>query len=253
MLKTSKDQMAFKCTILVIAASLLLSVHGKLKPAECLTGEFHKASPGPETKEYKACLAYKDKTCCTAEFTKQLARSPVKIGNFSWNTCSKPLSPKCEAYMKEVECFYQCSPNVGYFKGAYKGSFTGVPVCSTFCNAWFDACKSDQTCAKNWITGFDLNAYKENKCKPTSTCKTFSEVYGNAEGLCQEMWGASFKYVKSKVKHDCMHLNASDPLGISTNYKVAEKLNKVHSSGIWTGPTYLHLAVLFSLFGLIFL
>lgn len=241
--------MALKCAILVIVSSLLGSVYGKLQPAQCLTGEFHKANPGPETNDYKACLAYKDKTCCTADFTKQLARSPVKIGNFSWNTCSTPLSSNCEAYMKEVECFYQCSPNVGYFKGAYKGSFTGVPICSTFCDAWFDACKSDLTCAKNWITDFDQNAAKENKCKPTSPCKSFSDVYGNAEGLCQEMWGASFKYVKSKVEHDCMHLNASDPLGISANFKVAEKLSKVPSSGIKTGSGYSYLAVLFSLLG----
>ena len=111
----------------------------KVKAPVCLTGIFHKPKPGPESADYKACHLFKNSTCCTAEFTQQLAVPAVKkIGNFSWVQCSQEkLSPKCEEFMKEVECFYQCSPNVGYWKGQYQGSFKHVPVCASFCDQWY--------------------------------------------------------------------------------------------------------------------
>ena len=221
-----------------IAFFLVSSVYGKIDPPRCLTGTFHKLNPGPETSDYKACHAYKDKTCCTAAFTNQLAVTPIaKIGNFSWLTCrQRSLSKQCEDFMREVECFYQCSPNVGYWKGQFRGSFVGVPICSSFCDSWFDACKDDLTCAKNWITDFDYDQNGNNLCKSSATCSKFSDIYKNGSGLCNAMWGTSFKYTVSTKPNDCMHLtginNGTDPNILKKNTLVSERYHSVYSGSI---------------------
>lgn len=229
---------AISISVVILATSFVGSVLSKLSRPVCLTGTFHKQQPSQETVEYKACYAYKDNTCCTADFTRQIDVSPIrKIGNFSWVSCTKKgFSKKCENFMKEVECFYQCSPNVGYWKGQFRGSFVGVPVCSTFCDAWFDACQDDQTCAKNWITGFDYDKSGNNKCKTTGKCRTFSDVYGNGTSLCNSMWGTSFKYTVSQKANDCMHLtgvnNGSNPNVLRKNTMVAETYFSIGSGSL---------------------
>ena len=228
---TTKEnlQVSKMCKILIVLFAFISLAFASMKSPQCLTGIYHKDTPGPETAEYKACHAYKAKTCCTAEFTKQLAPTDIKkIGNFSWNNCGS-ISKKCQTFMKEVECFYQCSPNVGYWKGQFQGSFVGVPICSSFCDAWFDSCKDDMTCAKNWITGFDFNQLGENKCKLPKNCSSFADTFKDGMGLCNSMWGASFKYTVSRSPNDCMHLNASSPGEIKKNTLVAEKYHSIDS------------------------
>ena len=220
----------------VVAILIISSVYGQLSPPRCLTGQYHKQKPGPESSDYRACFAYKNNTCCTADFTRQLAVSPIlKIGNFTWMTCGQSrFSKRCEDYMAEVECFYQCSPNVGYWKGVYPGSFVGVPICSSFCDTWFDACKDEVTCAKNWITDFTV-FQGNNKCN-TSRCMKFSEIYTNGSGLCNAMWGTSFKYTISKKANDCMNLkglyNGTDQSLLKQNTMVAETYHSVHSAAL---------------------
>lgn len=50
-----------------------------------------------------------------------------------------------------------------------------VPICSKYCDDWFEACKDDMTCAQDWLNGFNFtsNVYS---CPTSSTCRTFSEV-----------------------------------------------------------------------------
>ena len=50
-----------------------------------------------------------------------------------------------------------------------------VPICSKYCDDWFEACKDDMTCAQDWLNGFNFtsNVYS---CLTSSTCRTFSEV-----------------------------------------------------------------------------
>ncbi len=43
----------------------------------CLPGDKHKDLIGPEDDTYKACLNYKEESCCTSEFTQQLSLSDV--------------------------------------------------------------------------------------------------------------------------------------------------------------------------------
>ena len=53
----------------------------------------------------------------------------------------------------------------------YPSAFTGLPVCGDFCDNWFDACASDFTCARNWLTDWvEINGI--NHCV-NDTCQTF--------------------------------------------------------------------------------
>ena len=76
---------------------------------ECLPGGKHEelACPAPEGAEYEACFQWRDGTCCTADFTRQLSRDVItNIFEFRWDTCGN-LSLQCQEYFKRVECFYR--------------------------------------------------------------------------------------------------------------------------------------------------
>lgn len=174
----------------------------------CLPGYNHKKAPGPEGPEYKACHVFKENTCCTANFTNQLAVPVVEnIDSFNWTLCGILTKP-CQDFMVGVECFYRCSPNVAHWEDKKNPqAFINAPVCSHYCDAWFDACRDDMTCAKNWLKDFELKNWA-NSCKNTSKCQTFKKVYNDGRGLCESMWGDSFKYT-SPNDGPCLHFNFS--------------------------------------------
>lgn len=81
---------------------------------ECLSGDRHRELPCPEPEgpEYEACYQWSEETCCTAEFTEQLAGATVlNIDGFHWSRCDPPLSEQCEDYFQRVECFYRYVAN----------------------------------------------------------------------------------------------------------------------------------------------
>ena len=82
----------------------------------------------------------------------------------------------CARYIMDEECFYQCEPTlIKYQRPNMKDAAHGVPICASYCDAWFEACKDDQTCVVDWLTGFN---YTNNihKCPDGSKCRTFKEV-----------------------------------------------------------------------------
>ena len=57
--------------------------------SQCLSGGKHKIVSSPENDEYAECFDYRESSCCTANFTKQLSQSTVEYirdGNdiFNW-------------------------------------------------------------------------------------------------------------------------------------------------------------------------
>lgn len=194
-------------TVLVVAISLFMIANAAHKGhGKCLPGDKHKESPSGE-ESMAACKSYKDASCCTSDFTKQLATPPIKkVGKFSWTPCNNTLSPKCDAFMVMVECFYRCSHNTYFWKNPdYPSAIMKAPVCASFCNGWFDACKDDLTCAKNWITDFNKTETGVNTCK--KPCKNFSDYFTNGKDLCESMWGTSFVYKET----DCLQMNFTGP------------------------------------------
>ncbi|XP_001639078.3 riboflavin-binding protein isoform X2 [Nematostella vectensis] len=200
-----------------VVACIAIGTQGLTKT--CLSTSTAKTSPSSNSDVFSACQVYQNNSCCSATFTQQLS-SPVKgVGNFSWLQCGQAkLSSKCERFQVAVECFYRCSPNVAFWQNpTYKAGFLGAPLCSNFCDDWFDACKDDLTCAEDWLTGFNYTSSGENTCK--TPCKKFSEYYKNGTGLCTKQWGDSFKY--SQKSGECLNLNFN---GANPNNAVVEKL-----------------------------
>ena len=55
---------------------------------KCIDGPYHKDKPSPEGPDYVECYSWRDKSCCTADFTAELQRNRVEVlYNFSWNHC----------------------------------------------------------------------------------------------------------------------------------------------------------------------
>ncbi|XP_031564630.1 folate receptor gamma-like [Actinia tenebrosa] len=188
----------------VIVCIQLVSVNPE--PVEkCLDGRYHKPSPSPEGPDYADCFSWKNKSCCTAEFTIELKKNRVEnIWNFTWNHCGN-LSKECERYIKDEECFFQCEPNlIKWHIG--KAKIREVPICRSFCHDWFEACKYDKTCVADWGEfNYTSGSYI---CPLNSKCQTFAEVYGDGKGLCNKMWGSSFKQEESS---NCMVMRFDGP------------------------------------------
>ena len=184
--KTMKLSVAFIIILGSISSAVCLE-----RPNKCLHGDKHKEAPSSESSLH-ACLAYKENACCTAAFTKQLDTLPVKgVGNFSWSPCNGTLSSKCEAFMIEVECFYRCSHNAIFWKNPnHDSSIRKAPICASECDAWLEACKDDFTCARNWVTDYNMSSNGANTCK--QPCQKYSHVYSSGKDLCENLWGATF-------------------------------------------------------------
>ncbi|NWS55763.1 RBP protein, partial [Chunga burmeisteri] len=176
----------------------------------CLEGDTHKVKPGPEP-NMRECTLYSKSSCCYADFTKQLAHSPViKVNNNYWNRCGQ-LSKSCEDFTKKIECFYRCSPHAArWMDPSYTAAIQSVPLCQSFCDDWYEACKDDSICVHNWLTDWEWDESGENRCK--NKCIPYSEMYANGTDMCQNMWGESFKVSKSSCL--CLQMNKKDMMAI---------------------------------------
>ena len=85
--------------VLAICCFLFLQiVHSLASEGKCIKGQYHKPSPSPETSGYKACHAFKESSCCTANFTVELEANETRnLYNHSWHRCGQ-LSQKCQQY-----------------------------------------------------------------------------------------------------------------------------------------------------------
>ena len=179
-----------------------------LSAAQCLPGHKHKEKPTPGETRFAACESYESRPCCEASFTQQLASSPVRaIGNFSWTPCGSDLTPTCEKFMVEIECFYRCAPDITFWKNPdFPSAVHRLPVCARYCDEWFDACRSDLTCGEDWLRDFDTTT-TPSSCKPGRSCKNMTEMYTDGKTMCETLWGTSFMYKKSKEANDCFNLS----------------------------------------------
>ncbi|KAJ8376291.1 hypothetical protein SKAU_G00068710 [Synaphobranchus kaupii] len=191
--------------VALVGALLLLDVAFSLEEG-CLAGRGQKSFPSPET-TMKECLLYSNASCCFANFTEELVSPVTKVEHTKWDICQQ-LSDRCETYMKRVECFYQCSPQAFHWMNPdYTAGFLHVPLCVSFCDSWFDACKDDLTCAKSWLTDFKWEN-DSNHCQ--HDCVTFSKMYTNGTDLCQSMWGSSF--LASSSEGHCLQIDDQDDM-----------------------------------------
>lgn len=61
------------------------------------------------------------------------------------------LSQACERFFIQEACFYECDPNVGLWKITpnHTWKIYGMPIRSSYCDAWYQACYNDYFCASD--------------------------------------------------------------------------------------------------------
>lgn len=88
----------FALTVSLAILLQVISVLAVYTEDKCIKGKYHKASPSPETAAFKACHAFKDSSCCTANFTVELMANETRnLYNHSWHRCGQ-LSEKCQQF-----------------------------------------------------------------------------------------------------------------------------------------------------------
>ncbi|RWS13139.1 Folate receptor beta-like protein [Dinothrombium tinctorium] len=132
------------------------------------------------------------------------------------------MSQKCAKFFERDACFLNCEPHIGFWLVNARRSFGvermyKVPLCATACNEWWNACKNDFTCHRNWPKQF--NAIDQgNHCR-NSTCKRFSEIWTSAKDFCETVWNESWEYTDDQ--QPCMKLSFNPQLP-NPNKGVAE-------------------------------
>lgn len=122
------------------------------------------------------------------------------------------LSSKCEKFFIEENCLYECDKNVGKWRkhedctettsGDNGWQIENMPIKSSYCDSWYEACKEESICAGPTRSFFEmpdclaLNKRNNN----TAGCKRFKDVYTNGKDVCEVMWGNSFKYETDETK-----------------------------------------------------
>lgn len=90
--------MAVRISQLAIFLSFFSHICITKSADQCISGSFHKNSPGPEGKGYVECHPWQNKTCCTAAFTKEFKANQTKqLYGHDWHRCKK-LSKSCERF-----------------------------------------------------------------------------------------------------------------------------------------------------------
>ncbi|XP_049602071.1 retbindin [Syngnathus scovelli] len=178
-----------RALLLICAYWTTVLIVGISSEGTCLQDGKHKATPSPEP-HLKDCTLYADNSCCTQEDIQDFSHSPSASNqNEPWDKCG-PLSPVCEGYLKRVSCFYRCSPDAARWPHPHRRTYIqAVPLCHSFCRDWFDACKTDLTCARNWATD-----PRGHNC--TGTCVQYQQMYQHGRDLCESLWGDAFMTVE---------------------------------------------------------
>ncbi|XP_044309963.1 retbindin [Varanus komodoensis] len=181
-------------------ALVVLCTSAKGAEDHCLPGGKHKPSPSPEG-QLGICQIYAGNACCSPEVGQDLSRS----NDIYWNRCGS-LSSRCEEYLQHVECFYRCSPLAARWPHPQRPTAVqAVPLCQSFCDQWYEACKEDLTCARNWLTDWHWGP-EGNNC--SRDCLSYGQMYKDGKELCEAIWDDSFTV--STDPCECLTLTASD-------------------------------------------
>ncbi|XP_009297376.1 retbindin isoform X1 [Danio rerio] len=177
----------------------------------CLRDGRHKATPSPE-RHLQECSLYTENSCCSETDIQDLSVSVSTVENTHWDKCGV-LSPLCESFLKRVVCFYRCSPDAARWPHPHQGSsLKAVPLCHSFCRDWFEACKMDMTCARDWTTD-----PRGQNC--TGACVPYQQMYQHGRDLCESLWGDAFMTVEDDPGEEdgvegsscgCLTLSPSD-------------------------------------------
>ncbi|XP_070592005.1 retbindin [Erythrolamprus reginae] len=181
--------------MLMFSAMTMFWANAKDTEDRCLPGGKHKANPSAE--ELGVCQIYAENACCSPEVAQELSKANAG----SWNRCGN-LSIRCEEYLRQLGCFYHCSPIAAQWHHPQQPSaLMAVPLCQNFCDQWYDVCREDVICPGNLPWGVDgRNCSQE--------CHSFGQMYKDGKELCENIWGDAF--IVSTDPCQCLMLDASD-------------------------------------------
>ena len=107
---------------------------------------------------------------------------------------------------------------LGHFRNVAIDNVENVPVCEDYCDEWFGAYQDDLTCVENWLDPANFAPEMSNSCPAgLATCRTFREVYGSGEGLCNRMWGTAYR---NSTNSDNCTVMAFDISRLNPNFKL---------------------------------
>ncbi|KAL2100924.1 hypothetical protein ACEWY4_002685 [Coilia grayii] len=178
-------------TLILVCFSVALIARAWSQEGTCLQDGRYKAAPSPEP-HLKECSLYTDNACCSEEDIHDLLAPPASVEKAHWDKCGA-LSPVCESFLKRVMCFYRCSPDAARWPHPQHAStLKAVPLCHSFCKDWYDACRLDLTCARDWASDpRGLNC--------TGSCVPYQQMYQHGRDLCESLWGDAFVAVEDEV------------------------------------------------------
>ena len=163
---------------------------------QCITESHVKDHPTPEsTIANGTCGRYSALSCCTSITTARVDRANATDLENSWPIC-REVSNNCSHYLRANNCFYFCDPYLGLWNVSAFGHLYQVPVCASYCDEWFEACKNDSTCSSNWLSASTGN------CNANQTCRTFAETFTNGKNMCNSIW--STQYVYDQDNNNCI-------------------------------------------------
>ncbi|KII68373.1 Folate receptor alpha [Thelohanellus kitauei] len=162
----------------------------------CLKNEHDKSTPTHEnTAEMGICQPWSNYSCCSSK-TAQYITSPgeLYIRNVLYNQCPHrgTLSNKCKRYFQLDQCFYLCGSMflpwlvVTQSANGTKERWRGIPMCSSDCEAWYEACKDDFTCSATWYPSSFGTINGKPVCK--TECRKFKDFHPNARDFCETIF-----------------------------------------------------------------
>lgn len=164
------------------------------------------------------CRPWSGHACCTENSTRS-AHLEINHYNLDINHCervtNKKMSAKCQQFFIRDTCFFDCEPSIGPWveqvnRTFSKERFKHVPLCQSECDAWFDACKNDYTCAYNWPKNLNWRN-GASSCKDTSRCSRISELYENSKDFCEAV---SYARPPTAI-YDCLECGLRHRCGIT--------------------------------------
>ncbi|TGZ68526.1 hypothetical protein CRM22_004209 [Opisthorchis felineus] len=162
--------------LLVVAANAYDNRLDEIRSVEdylniCINGTHHKKAPSPEPTDDHICTDWASMSCCEHKTMRSVQDS--LLYGFNHSHC-KPMSQKCINMFKRELCFYECSPHVGPWLVKTQSlrrrerSYL-VPLCEEDCNKWYEACKNEETCVRDWSVEFEWSEV----CRKSSDHKTY--------------------------------------------------------------------------------
>ena len=183
----------------------------------CITSPPDKDHPSPEPSIAQgACGRYSAFSCCTPTTAARVDQSNATDLENLWPICGE-VSDRCLRYLRAENCFYFCEPYVEPWKGPFNGSLSRVPICASYCDEWFDACKNDSTCSSDWLETSVIAG--QHHCDANQTCQTIATTFTNGKNLCNTMWGTEFAYDEDNTNCMTMIFTGKNPNADVTSEK----------------------------------